>query len=117
MNIAFIGGGNMATAIIGGLLQRGWDKAAISAVEILPAAREKLEQSFGIRTHAAVNAGALAVDCIVLAIKPQQMRDVAAQLAPHAAGKLVVSIAAGIRAGDLSRWLGGHTRKIGRAHV
>ena len=52
MTITFIGGGNMASAIIGGLLQRGWDRKALAAVEILPAAREKLEQAFQIQTFA-----------------------------------------------------------------
>ena len=103
MNITFIGGGNMASAIIGGLTQRGWDRASLRAVEILPGARAKLEQSFGIQTHAGINAQALQCDCIVLAIKPQQMREVATQLAqisPGAAKALVISIAAGIRVGD-----------------
>lgn len=112
MNITFIGGGNMATAIIGGLLQRGWARASLSAVEILPEARAKLEQTFGIRTHGALDAAALDTDCVVLAIKPQQMREVAQQLAPHAAKLLVVSIAAGIRAADLARWLNGHQRIV-----
>ena len=112
MNITFIGGGNMATAIIGGLIQRGWDKAALNAVEIVPAARDKLAQTFGIRTFAAIDKDALAVDCIVLAIKPQQMREAARALAPHVKNTLVVTIAAGIRAGDLSRWLGGNTRIV-----
>lgn len=112
MNVTFIGGGNMATAIIGGLLARGWARAALRAVEILPEARAKLEQDFGIRTFAAVDAQALQCDCVVLAIKPQQMREVAAQLAPLIAGKLVISIAAGIRASDLARWLNGHHRIV-----
>src|SRR5690606_16061354 len=47
-------------------------------------------------------------DVIVLAVKPQQMKDVVAQLKPHVCAQLVLSIAAGIRAADLSRWLGGH---------
>jgi pyrroline-5-carboxylate reductase len=115
MNITFIGGGNMASAIIGGLTQRGWDRASLRAVEILPGARAKLEQSFGIQTHAGINAQALQCDCIVLAIKPQQMREVATQLAqisPGAAKALVISIAAGIRASDLSRWLNHHQRIV-----
>ena len=119
MNITFIGGGNMATAIIGGLIQRGWDKTQLSVVEIVPAAREKLTQTFGVRTLAAISEiGQLATpaDCVVLAIKPQQMREAARELAPHIKNTLVVTIAAGIRAGDLSRWLGydrqAHTRIV-----
>lgn len=112
MNITFIGGGNMATAIIGGLLQQGWDRASLCAVEILPAAREKLEQTLQIQTFPAVNAQSVQADCVVLAIKPQQMREVAAQLAPLIKNMLVLTIAAGIRGSDLSRWLGGHKRIV-----
>jgi pyrroline-5-carboxylate reductase len=112
MRITFIGGGNMASAIIGGLLQRSWDKAGLAVVEIVPAVREKLERDFGVRTFAAIDNAALDTDCVLLAIKPQQMREVAAQLAPLVSGKLVVSIAAGIRGSDLSRWLGGHPRIV-----
>ena len=119
MNITFIGGGNMATAIIGGLIQRGWDKAQLSVVEIVPAAREKLTQNFGVRTLASISEiaqQATPPGCVVLAIKPQQMREVARELAPHIKNTLVITIAAGIRAGDLSRWLGydrqAHTRIV-----
>ncbi len=112
MTITFIGGGNMASAIIGGLLQRGWDRKALAAVEILPAAREKLEQAFQIQTFASADAQALQADCVVLAIKPQQMREAAVQLAPLIKHALVITIAAGIRGSDLARWLGGHPRIV-----
>ena len=108
MIITFIGGGNMATAIISGLIQRGWDRASLRVVEILPAAREKLEQTLLIKTFASVSAESMQTDCVVLAIKPQQMREVAAQLAPLIKNTLVISIAAGIRGSDLARWLGQH---------
>lgn len=106
MNITFIGGGNMATAIIGGLLQQGWKPADLRVVEIVPAAREKLEQTFKIRTFSSIDADALNADCIVLAIKPQNMRDVAIQLSSCLKGQVVLSIAAGIKLRDLARWLG-----------
>lgn len=112
MNLTFIGGGNMAIAIIGGLLQRGWQADQLRVVEIVPAAREKLEQTYGVKTFAAIDAESTRADGVVLAIKPQQMRDVAAQLAPLIGGALVISIAAGIRGGDLSRWLGKHQRIV-----
>ncbi len=112
MNITFIGGGNMATAIIGGLIQRGWDRTSLRAVEILPAAREKLEQSLNIKTFASITAEAMQADCVVLAIKPQQMREAATALAPLVSKALVITIAAGIRGSDLSRWLNGHTRIV-----
>ena len=112
MNITFIGGGNMASAIIGGLLQRGWSRESLRAVEILPAAREKLVHDFNIQTFPGISAQALQTDCdcVVLAIKPQQMREAAAQLAPLVKNALVITIAAGIRGSDLSRWLGQHDR-------
>ena len=112
MIITFIGGGNMASAIIGGLLQRGWSRENLRVVEILAAARDKLEQAFQIKTWATASPQALQADCVVLAIKPQQMRETAAQLAPLVKNTLVISIAAGIRASDLARWLGGITRIV-----
>ena len=112
MNITFIGGGNMATAIISGLLQRGWDRSSLRVIEILPAAREKLEQTLQIKTFPIVNNESTRADCLVLAIKPQQMHEVALQLLPLNDNTLVISIAAGIRGSDLSRWLSGHKRIV-----
>lgn len=106
MNILFIGGGNMAAAIIGGLVARGRTPSSLHAVDVLPEARSRLERQFGIRTSADGTAAAAGADCIVLAVKPQQMREVATTLAAALKGKLVISIAAGIRGGDLARWLG-----------
>ena len=110
MNITFIGGGNMAGAIIGGLLGKGYAAGALRAVEIAPAARARLEQQFGVRTYAEVCPAAGDSDCIVIAVKPQQVREVAIALRPLLKAQLVISIAAGIRATDLSRWLGGYQR-------
>ena len=106
MNILFIGGGNMAAAIIGGLIAKGWPASVIHAVDVLPEALKRLEQQFGIRTSCDGAAAAQNADCIVLAVKPQQLREVAHSLAPAISGKLVISIAAGIRGADLARWLG-----------
>jgi pyrroline-5-carboxylate reductase len=112
MKITFIGGGNMAHAILGGLIQQHWNPQTLSAVEILPEARQKLHADFAIQTFDSINEESLPGDCLLLAIKPQHMHEAATQLAPWVAGKLVISIAAGVRCADLSRWLGGHPRII-----
>lgn len=112
MNILFIGGGNMAAAIIGGLKAKGWPATAIHAVDVLPEALKRLEQQFGIRTSPDAVAAARDADCIVLAVKPQQLRDVARSLTPVIGTQLIISIAAGIRGGDLARWLGPAARIV-----
>ena len=112
MNILFIGGGNMAAAIIGGLKAKGWPATAIHAVDVLPDALKRLEQQFGVRTSSDGVAAARDADCIVLAVKPQQLRDVARSLAPVIGKQLIISIAAGIRSGDLARWLGPAARIV-----
>ncbi len=108
MKIAFIGGGNMATALLGGLAGKLTAGANIHVVDPNADALARLTERFGATTAASIDAAVYEVDVIVLAVKPQQMREVAAALSPHLCGQLVLSIAAGIRAFDLSRWLGGH---------
>jgi len=109
MKIAFIGGGNMATALIAGLVKDGASTTQVHVVDRNPEALERLAALYGATTAGAIDAAVGAADVIVLAVKPQQMRDVAAELAPRLTqGPLVLSIAAGIRGADLSRWLGGH---------
>src|SRR5260370_29778519 len=112
MKIAFIGGGNMAAALIGGLIKRGVSSADLYAVDVSEDARKRAETEFGIKTGAAADAALGAYDAIVLAVKPQVLKSVAQALAPHLSTQLVVSIAAGIRGSDLSRWLGGYSRLV-----
>jgi len=112
MKVTFIGGGNMASAIIGGLIRRRWPRRAIRVVEVDPAARARLARKFGITARAALDAGAGDSNCIVLAVKPQHLREVARALQPVLATQLVISIAAGVRVRDLSRWLGGYPRIV-----
>ena len=104
MQITFIGGGNMATAIIGGLVQSG--EHHIRVVELHQEKRAQLQQQFGVEALAALPAQFGADDVVVLAVKPQALRDVCLALAPVLGGALVVSIAAGIRCEALARWLG-----------
>ncbi|MFC3109825.1 pyrroline-5-carboxylate reductase [Undibacterium arcticum] len=112
LNISFIGGGNMASALIGGLAGKLTAATNIWVVDPNPEALQKLAQQFGVRTAPQIDAQVAACDVVLLAVKPQQMKQVAAQLLPHLAAQaqppLVLSIAAGIRAADLSRWLNGH---------
>lgn len=113
MNICFIGGGNMAVAIIGGLLKAQYAAEQVRVVEINADNRSKLQNDFKVQATADLAEGLADSDVVVLAVKPQQLREVAAQLMPLLSGQLVLSIAAGIRAADLARWLG--TQNIVRA--
>ncbi len=109
MNITFIGGGNMAQAIIGGLKASGFNAADIGVVEPVAEQRARLTAQFGVKTCGTAGEAAPLGELVVMAVKPQQMREAAAAVAPLLAkNALVLSIAAGIRIDDLSRWLGGH---------
>jgi pyrroline-5-carboxylate reductase len=112
MNITFIGGGNMARAMIGGLLRKRWPRKAIRVVEIAQPARAALERDFKVKTQASLDAGAARAGCIVLAVKPQQLREAAGELKARLARQLVITIAAGVRLKDLARWLGGYQRIV-----
>ena len=109
--VTFIGGGNMAAAIAEGLIASGLPPAAIEVVEINPEARTRLAATLGVQTRADLNDATLHA-LIVLAVKPQTLPQVAAALAPRLSKHLLLSIAAGVRATDLGRWLGGHTQIV-----
>ncbi|MTW12541.1 pyrroline-5-carboxylate reductase [Pseudoduganella eburnea] len=115
MKIAFIGGGNMAAALIAGLAGKLTPGGNIHVVDPNPASLEKLRQEYGVTVAGVAGEAVGAAEVLVLAVKPQVMHEVTQQLLPllqaaRAAGRspLVLSIAAGIRAQDLSRWLGGY---------
>jgi pyrroline-5-carboxylate reductase len=112
MKITFIGGGNMAAALIGGLLKNGYAAAEIDVVEVDPAAGRGLSARFGVAVTHELGAQIAASGVILLAVKPQQLQAAVAGLAPLLKSQLLVSIAAGIRTRDLSRWLGGYSRIV-----
>jgi pyrroline-5-carboxylate reductase len=99
----------MATALIGGLLGKDFAADDLRVVEIYAESRAKLQQQYGVVAVESLADGIAGSDIIVLAVKPQQLREVAQQLAPLLQGQLLLSIAAGIRAQDLARWSGSET--------
>ena len=106
--LAFIGGGNMAAALIGGLIRRG---LAADRIVVADPSRDqllRLARDYAVETAPDNAAAARGAEVVVLAVKPQQMRGVAAGLAPHlgASRPLVVSVAAGIPHASLARWFG-----------
>jgi pyrroline-5-carboxylate reductase len=111
MRIAFLGGGNMARALIGGMLAKGFDRGSISVIEVSPGARQRLAADHVVHASAAPDARTAAAEVLVLAVKPQDMRSALSSLS-RVEQKLVISIAAGVRVDALSRWLGGHRKLV-----
>lgn len=109
--VTFIGAGNMARSLIGGLIQDGWPEDALWAVDPDPAQRDSLARQWPSLHLSAEAAEAIAhAEVVVLAVKPQVLASVAKSLASavQARRPLVVSIAAGVRIADMERWLGGN---------
>ena len=112
MKITFLGGGNMASALIGGLLNTGFPPGDISVIEISAENRARVEKEHKVRCYAELTATVLLCDALVLAVKPQQMKEACAPLQKHLKQQLVISIAAGLHLADLSRWLGGYDKLV-----
>ena len=104
--IAFIGGGNMASAIIGGLIQQGTPAEAFEVVEPFEAARTKLAQSFGITAQAEAGEALSRCAVVVWAVKPQTFAEAARPVRAFASNALHLSVAAGIPSDSIARWLG-----------
>ena len=112
-HIAFIGGGNMASAIVGGLLKQGMSPAQIQIIEPLEEQRAKLRQQFGVEVHDAPGLTLSGAGLVVWAVKPQTFKDAALQTRFHTKNALHLSVAAGIRSDSIARWLG--TQRIVRS--
>ena len=108
-NITFIGGGNMARSLVGGLVTAGTSSRRISVSEPQPELRNKLHEDFGVNVHAENISAATEAHVIVLAVKPQVLQEVVEPLGGLVAEHqpLLISVAAGITAGSIERWAGG----------
>jgi pyrroline-5-carboxylate reductase len=109
VTIAFIGGGNMARSLIGGLLARGWSTEQIVVADPIPAMLESLRTELGVRVTDRNVTAVRDADIVVLAVKPQEMQRAADDIRDAIAARrpLLISVAAGIRASDIQRWLPG----------
>lgn len=112
MKISFLGGGNMANALIGGMLKQGFAASDISVIDPGAEARGSLATTYAINCVESADMLAEVGDLLVLAVKPQQMKEAVAPLAGRLGDAVVVSIAAGLDMATLSRWLGGHRRIV-----
>jgi pyrroline-5-carboxylate reductase len=111
--IAFIGGGNMASAILGGLLRQGLPPAQVEVVEPFEGARQHLLQQFGVRAQPAPSVALQRAALVVWAVKPQTFREAALAAAPFTSQALHLSVAAGIRSDSIARWAG--TQRVVRS--
>jgi len=104
--IAFIGGGNMASAILQGLVGQGYPREHVRVVEPFAEARQRLAQQFGIDAQAQAGSFLTAAELVVWAIKPQTFQEAAGQAQAHTRTALHLSVAAGIPSQSIARWLG-----------
>jgi pyrroline-5-carboxylate reductase len=116
MRITFIGGGNMADALIGGLLRKDFPLQDIRVVEISAEARRKLVDKYGVTSVDKPKDAVRANDVVVFAVKPQHLREAAAK-SGIATTPISSSARRGVRLANLSKWLKGHTRWFERCPI
>ncbi len=104
--IAFIGGGNMAGAILGGLLREGLAPSQVEVVEPFAEARARLQSQFGVTAQEHAGPALARAELVVWAVKPQTFKQAALQVKAHTARALHLSVAAGIRSDSIAAWLG-----------
>ena len=112
-HIAFIGGGNMASAIIGGLIRQGMPPTQITVVEPFAETAARLSRDFGVTVLAAADPTLNAAQLVVWAVKPQVFKQAAEAAAAHTGQALHLSVAAGIRTDSICNWLG--SRRVVRS--
>jgi len=106
--LAFIGGGNMASAILGGLMRQGLAPTQVTVIEPFAETAAKLKTDFGVDVHAAAPSASAAlaqVDLVVWAVKPQVFKEAALPVSSFTQQALHLSVAAGIRSDSIARWL------------
>ncbi len=113
VRLAFIGGGNMASAILGGLLRQGLAPQQVTVIEPFAETAAKLHQEFGVEVLAAPSDVLAHANLLVWAVKPQVFKEAALPVAAFTAKALHLSVAAGIRSDSIARWL--HTDRVVRS--
>jgi len=104
--LAFIGGGNMASAILGGLLKQGLPASNVCVVEPFADTATKLQNEWGVTVLPSANAALADSDLVIWAVKPQVFKEAAAPVSQFTSKALHLSVAAGIRSDSIARWLG-----------
>jgi len=113
-SICFIGAGNMAQSLIGGLIASGYNKQNIIATDPAKESRDAVTEKFGIQCFGDNAEAVNKADIVVLAVKPQILESVCQTIldAVKNTKPLIISIAAGIRSKDINRWLGGNVAVV-----